>query len=86
MATNLLSDGTSASTSLDFTLASSETASLVVRNPAGLITTLFVDQKDEAGEYHQIGVLQSGSQILTGPGTFRVRRDAGGKSCGVFRG
>lgn len=86
MATNIITTGSTAENSDDFTLESGETASLVLKDAAGLVTTVFVDQKDDAGSYHQVGELQRGSQVLIGPGTFRVRRAAGGKACGIFRG
>lgn len=86
MASNLIATGSGAENSDDFTLASGETASLVIRDPAGEISTLFIDQKDEVGNYHEVGRWSRGSVVVMGPGTFRVRRDAGGKSCGVFRG
>lgn len=85
MATLVLATGTGAADSADITLASGETSTLVIRDAAGRVA-LPVYQKDENNAYTQIGELNERSYVLTGPGTFRVSRPAGGKSCGVFRG
>jgi hypothetical protein len=84
MATNLLSAGTDAASSSEFTLASGESTSIVIRET--VVVSLLIEQKDEAGAFTQIYELKSGSAVLSGPGTFRVRRPANSKSFGAFRG
>ena len=84
----LLTVGTAAASSADFTLTGETTALFVVGT-----TTLdpgavaFVEVKSALGNYYQIGTLSAlvnPFQVLSAPGTYRVSRPLG-VSCGVDR-
>ena len=88
MATELLAAGTTAANSADFTLADGESATLALKGAAAATATMapvVIEIKDDAGAYHWIGSL-SKPQVLSGAGTYRVRRIANRGSVGVFRG
>ena len=92
MATNLLTTGTTAANSSDFTLAAGEEATISLKDAAGTKISggaqVFIDIKDDAGQYFAIDRLgpDKVAVILKGVGTYRVRRIANGVSVGVFRG
>lgn len=89
MATELLAAGTTAANSADFTLADGESATLALKGAgaSGVLdfAPVLIEIKDDAGAYHQIGGLLK-PQVLSGAGTYRVRRIANRGSVGVFRG
>lgn len=89
--TNLLTAGTTAANSSDFTLAAGESATILLKDAAGPRlsqgATVYIDMKDDAGQYFEIDRLNidKPAVVLTAIGTFRVRRPAG-VSVGVSRG
>lgn len=90
--TELLATGTSAANSSDFTLAAGESATLFLKDADGgglnSRALVYLEVKDETGQYTTIDSLTTNKPgfVLTAIGTFRVRRPAGGDSCGVSRG
>lgn len=88
MATELLAANTTAASSADFTLAAGESATLALKGAdAGSFETdaVLVEIKDDAGGYWLVGELNK-PQVISGAGTYRVRRLAGRGNVGVFRG
>ena len=85
-AVNILTAGTSATTSSDFTVTegSFATLSLKPKRPGSMVV---VEIKDDTGAYAEFKQLSAlNSPLLLGGGTFRVRRIDTGVSVGVFRG
>ncbi|WP_375597579.1 hypothetical protein [Devosia sp. Naph2] len=87
MATQLLAAGTTAANSSSFTLADGESASVAMKG-ALQSASIIVEMQDDAAAWNAVGYLTAAEpgKIITGPGTFRVRRQANSPSVGVFRG
>lgn len=90
MPASVLAAGTAAADSSDLVVTDPVTVCLKdaagASVPGGAI--IKVQLKDDAGAYFDIGVLSSEqpAQVITGPGTYRFSRLAGGPSAGVFSG
>jgi hypothetical protein len=84
MATQLIAAGTTAANSSDIVVASGATLTVALKAQAS-DATAFIELKDDGGAYNIVGSLNFGAPALSivSPGTYRVRRRAGG-SCGVF--
>lgn len=84
----LLANGTTAASSADFTLTGeASTLFLVAATSQIPICSALIEIKSAAGTYHIIGVLtpENPAQVLTGPGTYRVSRQACTVAVGVDR-
>lgn len=80
-AANVLTTGTTATSSSDSTIAA---ATLYGLKGADADAKVFIELKDDGGAYNVIGLLsRSEPAKLLYPGTYRFRRPAG-PSCGVF--
>jgi hypothetical protein len=81
---NIIPSGTTDTTSAEFTLASGESTTLFVTTPAGDEAVpgvaVKVQIKSAGGGWTTVGTLEAGrlAQVLTGAGTYRVWRPAGG--------
>lgn len=85
-ATNLIATGTTAATSSNIVLADGASALLALKAPIqGAV--VHIDLLDDEAAFNSIGRLTGSepAKLVSGPGTFRVRRIAGA-SCGVFSG
>ena len=84
---SLLTVGTTAATSEDFTLTG-ETSSLLLTATTVLLagSKVQIEAKAASGVYIPIGALDTSTPmlVLSAPGTYRVNRPAG-PSCGVDR-
>ena len=84
----LLAIGTTLAASADFTL-SGESSTLFLTAAAAQVppSVSLIELKSAAGTYHIIGKLTPDvpAQVLTGPGTYRVSRQACALGVGVDR-
>ena len=82
----ILTIGTSAATSADFTLTG-QVSSIQLTGTSGVLPSSVVDiqVKSTGGQYTLIGqcTTREPLQVLIAPGTFRVSRPAGGPACGI---
>lgn len=90
----LLSAGTDAAASSDFTLAAGASAALWLKAPGGYLyagTSVLVERKDASGAYTAIGEMNERNPCgsVSNPGgsteTFRVRRQSAPDPVGVDR-
>ena len=87
--TELLSAGTAAAASGEFTLASGETATLFLKDAAGprvpVDCVVKVQIKAASGEFFDVGQLdvRAPAQLVQAPGTYRVVRPESAASVGV---
>lgn len=81
----LIAAGTTAAQSADFTVAAGETLTVSLKAAAGDAQAV-IELKDDGGTYTIIARMDVNNPAwaISAPGTYRVRRRAGG-SCGVFR-
>lgn len=85
----LIASGTAQADSADFTLAAGETATLYLKDAAGAQvgseSIASVQIKSSDGQYFTIGELncREVAKVLSGAGTYRVRRLASGEAFGV---
>lgn len=89
MATQIMSVGTSGSTSGDVTISAGATLTVCLKDGSGPTidnaAKVEIQLKDDAGEYFTVATLTGGrpSIVIVGAGTYRFVRVAGA-SCGVF--
>lgn len=90
--TNLLTTGTTSANSSDFTLAAGESATIALKDATGNTVSggvkVYIDIKDDTGAYFQVDRLgpDKPAVVLSGIGTYRIRRVASSVAVGVFRG
>lgn len=82
---SILTAATAAASS-DFSITT-ETTTLLMTGTKTELATLDIEVKDSASVYTVIGTLTPAVpiQVLSGPGTYRVTRKAGGPSIGCDR-
>lgn len=87
MATQLIAEGSNAATSEDIVLTDGATATVAMKG-AARDAGLIIEMKDDASAWNAVGFLttREPGQVITGPGTFRVRREANSGIVGAFRG
>lgn len=79
---SLLASGTTAANSADVVLADGSSATLIVRD----VGRVLVEIKNASGTYQLVGDIRSDSNVakqISGPVTFRIRREVSLTSVGV---
>lgn len=91
MPAELLGIADTAASSADQVVAAGSSLTVALKDAAGPDVggdaTVWVELKDDAGQYFTVDTLswQKPAIVISGPGTYRVRRKAG-VACGVFSG
>lgn len=89
MATEILASGTAAGGSTDVAVTAGTPVTIFLKVatdvPVPSQADCDVQQKDSGGKYHTIGKLtgREPSKVITGPGTFRVYRNACSEAFGA---
>lgn len=87
----LLSTATTAASSSDIVVADGGSATIFLKGADGVLPAnprVLIEVKDSDGNYGVIGELDGGNKatVISGKGTYRVRRLATGASVGVEQG